>query len=59
MQLFTDLSGTCGWDVYCSGKWLQGQWSEAQLQMDMTWKELIANLMAVHTWEHFGRGRRF
>ena len=51
MQLLTDLSGTNGWDAYWSGKWLRGQWSEAQLQMDITWKELFAVVMPVHTWE--------
>ena len=50
MQLFTDASGTNGWGAYWSGKWLQGQWSETQLQMDITWKELFAIVMAVHTW---------
>ena len=50
MQLFTDASGTIGWGAYWSGKWLQGHWSEAQLDMDITWKELFAIVMAVHTW---------
>ena len=50
IQLFTDVSGTNGWGAYWSGKWLQGQWSETQLQMDITWKELFAIVMAVHTW---------
>ena len=50
MQLFTDASGTNGWGAYWSGKWLQGQWSETQLQMDITWKELLAIVMAIHTW---------
>ena len=39
MQLFTDASGTYGWGA-----------SEAQLHMDITWKELFAIVMAVHTW---------
>ena len=50
MQLFTDVSGTIGWGAYWSGKWLQGRWSAAQLNMDITWKELYAIVMAVHTW---------
>ena len=50
MQLFTDASGTYGWGAYWNGKWLQGKWSEAQLHMDITWKELFAIVMAVHTW---------
>ena len=50
MQLFTDASGTIGWGAYWSGRWLQGKWSEAQLHMDITWKELYAIVMAVHTW---------
>ena len=45
---FTDASGTIGWGAHC--KWLQGHWSEAQLNMDITWKELFAIVMAVHTW---------
>ena len=50
MQLFTDASGTIGWGAYWSGKWLQGRWSAAQLNMDITLKELYAIVMAVHTW---------
>ena len=50
MQLFTDASGTYGWGAYWNGKWLQGKWSEAQLHLDITWKELFAIVMAVHTW---------
>ena len=50
MQLFTDASGTIGWGAYWSGRWLQGRWSEAQLHMDITWKELYVIVMAVHTW---------
>ena len=26
----SEASGTNGWGAYWSGKWLQGQWSEAQ-----------------------------
>ena len=48
IQLFTNASGINGWSW--SGKWLLGQWSEAQLQMDITWKELFATVIAVHTW---------
>ena len=50
MQLYTNASGNHGWGAYWSGKWLQIQWSEAQLQMDITWKELFAIVMAVHTY---------
>ena len=31
-------------------RWLQEGWTEAQLSMDITWKELYAIVMAVHTW---------
>ena len=37
MQLFTDDSGANGWDAYWNGRWIQGQWSEVQLNMDITW----------------------
>ena len=50
MQLFTDASGTNGWGAYWSGKWLQKHWSEAQIHMDITWKELFAIVMVVYTW---------
>ena len=52
MQLFTDASGTYSWCAYWNGKLLQGKWLEAQLHMDITWKELFAIIiaMAVHTW---------
>ena len=36
--------------AYWSGRWLQERWSEAQLSMEITWKELYAIVMAVHTW---------
>ena len=50
MQLFTDASGTMGWGAYWCGRWLQRQWSELQLHMDISWKELIDIVMAVHAW---------
>ena len=52
MQLFTDASGTYSWCAYWNGKLLQGKWLEAQLHMDITWKELFAIIiaMAVHTY---------
>ena len=57
MQLSTDASGTIGWGAYWSGRWLQGRWTEAQLSMNITWKELYSIVMAVHTWDHSGRGK--
>ena len=57
-QFFTDALGTNGWDAYWSGKWLQGQWSEAQLQMDITWKNYLLLLWLFILREHFGRDRR-
>ena len=53
MQLFTDISGTHGWGTYWSEKWVHGQWSEAQLQLDITWKEVSAIVIAIHTWGVF------
>jgi len=50
MQLFTDASGNNSWGAYWVGRWLQGHWSDVQLHMDITWKELFAIVMAVHTW---------
>ena len=50
MQLYTDASGTQGWGAYWSGRWLQRSWSTTQQTRDITWKELFAIVMAVHTW---------
>ena len=50
MQLYTDASGTLGWGAYWSGRWLQRSWSTTQQTRDITWKELFAIVMAVHTW---------
>ena len=58
MQLSTDASGTIGWGAYWSGRWLQGRWTEAQLNMDITWKELYAIVMAVHTWGSLWQRKR-
>ena len=58
MQLFTDASGTSGWGAYWSGKWLQKHWLEAQIHMDITWKELLLLLWRFITREYYGRGRR-
>ena len=49
MQLYTDASGTQGWGAYWSGRWLQRSWSTTQQTRDITWKELFATVMAVHT----------
>ena len=58
MQLSTDASGTISWGAYWSGRWLQGRWTEAQLSMDITWKELYAIVMAVHTWGSLWQRKR-
>ena len=50
MQLYTDASGTQGWGAYWSGRWLQRSWSTTQQTRDITWKEVFAIVMAVHTW---------
>ena len=40
------------------GRWLQGRWTEAQLSMDITLKELYAIIMAVHTWGSLWQRKR-
>ena len=50
MLLFTDASGSEGWGAYWSGRWLQDWWSPEQQKMNITWKELYAIVMVVHTW---------
>ena len=50
MHLYTDASGNEGWGAYWSGHWLQARWSSSQQIMDITWKELYAIVLAVHTW---------
>ena len=50
MLLFTDASGSEGWGAYWSGRWLQDRWSPEQQKMNITWKELYAIVLAVHTW---------
>ena len=49
MLLFTDASGSEGWGAYWSGRWLQDRWSPEQQKLNITWKELYAIVMAVHT----------
>ena len=58
MQLSTDASGTISRGANWSGRWLQGRWTEAQLSMDITWKELYAIVMAVHTWGSLWKRKR-
>ena len=50
MHLFTDAAGSDGWGAYWSGHWLQAHWTPTQQSMDITWKELYAIVIAVHTW---------
>ena len=58
MQLSTDASGTISWGAYWSNRWLQGRWTEAQLSMDITWKELCTIVMAVHAWGSLWQRKR-
>ena len=58
MQLSPDASGTIGWGAFWLGRWLQGKWTEAQLSMDITWKELYTIVMAVHTWGSLWQRKR-
>jgi len=53
LNLYTDASGRYGWGAYWDGRWLQCHWSLAQSEMDITWKELFAIVLAVHTWGSF------
>ena len=50
MHLFTDASGKESWGASWSSLWLQAHWSPNQESMDITWKELYAIVVAVHTW---------
>ena len=51
MQLFTDASGSRGWDGYWSNHWLQSEWSLEQAAQNIVWKE-HAIVSAVNTWGH-------
>ena len=50
LNLYTDASGMHGWGAYWNGRWIQSHWSSSQNNMDITWKELFAIVVAVHTW---------
>ena len=50
LHLYTDESGLHGWGAFWDGRWLQSRWSPLQSKMDITWKELFAIVLAVHTW---------
>jgi len=50
LHLYSDASGAHWWG---DGKWLQSCWSLPQTEMDITWKELFAIVLAVHTWGCF------
>jgi len=39
-----------GWGAHWDGRWIQSHWSLLQGNMDITWKELFATVLAVHTW---------
>ena len=45
--------------AYWDGRWLQCHWSFAQSEMDITWKELLAIVLVVHTWGSFGLAKVF
>ena len=53
IHLYTDASGLHNWGAYWDGRWLQSRWSPLQSKMDITWKELFAIVLAVHTWGSF------
>ena len=53
LNLYTDASGAYGWGAYWNGRWIQSHWSPSQSNMDITWKELFAIVVAVHTWGSF------
>jgi len=58
LHLYTDASGLQGWGAYWEGRWLQSHWSSSQCEMDITWKELFAIVLAVHTWGSFWSRRK-
>ena len=58
LNLYTDASGMHGWGAYWNGRWIQSHWSSSQNNMDITWKELFAIVVAVHTWVPPGPARK-
>ena len=50
MHLFTDASGSKGWDAFWSNSWLQSEWSPKQTKQEIVWKELYTIVSAVNTW---------
>jgi len=50
LQLQTDASGSWGYGAYFRGRWLQGTWSDEQLSLSITFKELYAIAVACLTW---------
>lgn len=52
LKLFTDSSGTIGYGAYFDKKWLQGRWSEDQINNSIQWKELFPIVLASATWGH-------
>ena len=52
MHLFTDASGSKGWEAFWTNKWLQAEWSSEQVMHDIVWKELYAIVCTVNTWGH-------
>ena len=54
LELYTDSSGSIGYDAYCQGSWFNGHWSQEQLHHSIQWKELYPIVLAVCVW-----GRRW
>ena len=50
LKLYTDTSGVHGCGAHWEGRWIQSHWSQPQSSMDITWKDLFAIVLAVHTW---------
>lgn len=64
IQLYTDACNT-GYGAYYAGRWLAGQWSNAELQsatrkerISMPFLEMRALVMAAATWGHLWRGKK-
>ena len=60
IQLFTDASGSFGFDVYFNGAWFRGDLQPHQQlpKRSIQWQELFAIVAAALTWGHLLEGQR-
>ena len=58
MDLYTDASGTHGWGVYWSDRWIYAQWPTEHAHKNITWKEFHAIAAASNTWGHLWQRKK-